>query len=114
MMSEPKNPTDQTADYRLVKDEGAGQYQLWVGTDLASLAQYVLEGDIVDFVHTETESGFTHRGLATTLVKHALDDVQRRGLKVRPYCEFVRDLIADHAQYLDLVDDPERFGLTPK
>lgn len=113
MSAESNRSDDAGTEYSFVDDGESQQYQLWIGQELASLEQYVLEGDLIDFVHTETRPGFTHRGLASTLVKDALDDVRARNLKVRPYCQFVSEYIAEHPDYLNIVDHPEQFGLPP-
>lgn len=87
-----------------IRDE-AGQY--------AGFTEYYLHGGVAAFIHTETEPGFEGRGLATTLVGQALDDVRRRGLTAEPFCSFVRAFIRKHPSYRDLVpaSEWERFGL---
>ena len=47
--------------------------------------------------HAEVDPSREGRGLGSTLVRGALDDVRARGLKVRPDCPFVADYIARHA-----------------
>jgi predicted GNAT family acetyltransferase len=39
--------------------------------------------------------------------------MRRRGLRVLPFCPFVRSYIARHSEYLDLVPEKQRaaFGL---
>ena len=50
-------------------------------------------------------------GLASQLIRYALDESRSARRKVRPFCPFVRSFIARHPEYLDLVGEPERFGL---
>ncbi len=93
--------------YEVVDNAQRQQYELRVDGDLAALTQYRLHGGVADFVHTETLEQFAHLGLATELVRSALDDVRRRGWKVRPLCPFVRRFIAEHGEYRDLVPATE-------
>jgi uncharacterized protein len=81
--------------------------------ELAGFAQYRRTGDEITFVHTETDRRFRGRGMAGRLVNGALDQVAKQGLAVIPRCPFVRDWIADHPGYAELVPDARRaeFGL---
>lgn len=97
-----------------VRDNPAeSRYEVAEDGTLAAVSVYRLGGDVISFVHTETEPAFAGRGLASELVRQALDDVRRRGLSVRPFCPFVRAYIARHPAYRDLVPPAERarFGL---
>ncbi|GLX93904.1 GNAT family N-acetyltransferase [Herbidospora sp. NBRC 101105] len=58
----------------------------------------------VTFSHTIIQPEYRGRGIATRLVKHALDDLRARGLKLTNYCTFVADYIADHPDYKELID----------
>lgn len=92
---------------------GEHRYEIWEDGTLAGFVVYELDGGFADFVHTETLAGFEGRGLASTLVRDALDDARRRGWQVRPFCPYVRGFIERHGEYLDLVpwDSREMFGL---
>jgi predicted GNAT family acetyltransferase len=89
------------------------RYDLAVDGTSAGFLEYALHGTHVDFLHTEVHDEFAGRGLASELIRSALDDARQRGLRVAPYCPFVRKFIAKHAEYLDLVPEAERarFGL---
>jgi predicted GNAT family acetyltransferase len=79
------------------------QYEIWVGGVRAGLTAYRLTGHSVAFMHTEIDDSFGGRGLGSTLIKHALDDVRDSGRTVVPYCPFVRAYIQKHPEYADLV-----------
>lgn len=79
------------------------RYEIDVDGELAGFTAYHLEGDVVAFDHTEIDPAFEGKGLASVLIKHALDDVRSRDLGVRPFCPFVRGYIDKHAEYGDLV-----------
>ncbi|GAA1404014.1 GNAT family N-acetyltransferase [Catellatospora coxensis] len=92
------------------------RYEIHDGDQLAGFSTYKLTTDTIAFTHTETLPAFSGRGLARQLVVGALDDARRRGLAVRPYCPYVREIILRLADtYLDLVreDEREQFGLVP-
>jgi hypothetical protein len=92
---------------------GESRYEIYVDDRLAGFTQYVVDGPVTDFVHTEVDDEFSGRGLASQLIQQALDDARRRGWQVMPYCRFVKGFIAKHPEYRDLVPaaQRERFGL---
>ncbi len=80
-----------------------GRFEIHVGDVLAGFAEYRPRGDRYAFVHTEIGDEFGGRGLASRLIKGALDEMRARGIAVLPYCPFVRRYIQRHADYRDLV-----------
>jgi uncharacterized protein len=88
---------------RVVRNDEAHRYELYVDAELASIADYRRTGDALDMHHTETRDGFRGRGLAAELVRGALDDVRERKLTVVPSCWFVADFIEANPEYADLV-----------
>jgi len=64
---------------------------------------YRLAGDVITFQHTETPVAARGRGLASRLVRGALDIARTRGLKVVPRCAFVRAYLAKHPEFRDVV-----------
>jgi uncharacterized protein len=91
----------------------SSRYEVFDDDVLAGIAEYRLSGDRISFTHTETDPAFKGRGLATELVRGALDDARARGLAVLPFCPFVKDFLAENPDYLDLVpeDQRDRFAL---
>jgi predicted GNAT family acetyltransferase len=69
-----------------------------------AVANYRLDGDTMVFTHTETPRHLQGRGIASRLVRAALEMVRARGLKVVPRCGFVADYIRRHPEFRDLVD----------
>lgn len=100
-----------------VRDNPAeNRYEIYDGDELAGFSTYKLATGVIAFTHTETYPQFSGRGLARQLVIAELDDARRRGLAVRPFCPYVREVILRLADtYLDLVPEQERerFGLVP-
>ena len=54
-------------------------------------------------MHTDVAPKWEGKGVGSTLVQGALDDVRARGLKVQPICPFVAAYIRRHPEYQDLV-----------
>jgi uncharacterized protein len=98
-----------------VRDEpGEGRYEVWAGGELAGFAVYRAGETAYSFVHTEIDPRFEGRGLASRLIRYALDDMAARGLSVLPHCPFVKAYIQKHPDpYLALVPaaDRPRFAL---
>ena len=87
-----------------VKDApDANRYEIREGEQLLGHAAYERHGDTVVFTHTEVDQDTGHKGLGSTLVRAALDDVRAKGGSVVPKCSFVRGWIGKHEEYADLV-----------
>ena len=85
------------------RNDDAGRYEITVDDQLAGFVTFRESGDVITFVHTETESEFKGQGVASTLVREALGDARARSLRVIPRCPFVRSFIDDHPEYQDLL-----------
>lgn len=86
----------------MVHHEAASRYELLIGDDLVSFAEYQELDDAFVFHHTVTDPRFGGRGFAADIVRFALDDVRRRGKRVVATCWFVAKFIDEHAEYADL------------
>ncbi|KHL18604.1 hypothetical protein CLV56_1496 [Mumia flava] len=56
-----------------------------------------------DLLHTEVDPRMSGRGLASRLVRTALDDIRSKGWTVVPTCPLVRAYVEKHPEYADLV-----------
>jgi predicted GNAT family acetyltransferase len=63
------------------------------------------------FEHTEVAAEYEGMGLASQLIRYALDEARASGRKVLPFCPFVRAFIRRYPDYLELIEQPQRFGL---
>lgn len=84
------------------------RFEIHVGDALAGFTEYRPKGDRYSFVHTEIGEDFGGRGLASRLIKDALDEMRTRGIAVLPFCPFVKRYIQRHPDYQDLVPAQER------
>jgi predicted GNAT family acetyltransferase len=100
-------------DPHVTDNPSQSRFEIHEGEDLAGFAQYHAYKDEMAFLHTEIDQRFGGRGLAGLLINGALDAARERGLRVLPYCPFVRGWITKHPDYVELVpqQDRARFGL---
>jgi predicted GNAT family acetyltransferase len=86
------------------RDDTDRRYTGSVEGRIAALAEFTPAAELVVFTHTETDPAFEGQGVASHLVRWALDDVRARGLRVVPVCPFVKAYVTRHAEeYGDLV-----------
>lgn len=86
-----------------VRDNKAGsRFELDVEGTIA-FANYRKVQDRVIITHTETPPALRGRGIASRLVKGALDLIRQDGLKVVAGCSFVVDYLDQHPEYTDLM-----------
>jgi uncharacterized protein len=88
----------------VVHNETANRYELHAGDRVIGVADYRLPagGDVAVVNHTLIEPAERGKGNAARLVAAALDDLRRRGLRVRPTCWYVDQFITEHPDYADL------------
>jgi predicted GNAT family acetyltransferase len=68
-----------------------------------AVANYRLADNLITFTHTEVPPQARAHGLASRLIVGALETARARGLKVAARCSFVRDFLATHSEYRDLM-----------
>jgi predicted GNAT family acetyltransferase len=100
-------------DLRATDDPEQQRFVISVDGEPAGFVQYRLEAGHIVFTHTEIAPAFEGRGVGSALIRHALNEARARRIGVLPLCPFVRDYIARHSDYLDLVPADRRaaFGL---
>ena len=100
-------------DVEVTDNPDKARFEILADGELAGFVLYHLRGTEIAFTHTETDDRFRGHGLASQLVRTALDQARARHLAVLPYCPFVRSWITGHPEYADLipVGRREQFGL---
>jgi predicted GNAT family acetyltransferase len=76
------------------------RYEMKTDNGLA-IAVYHQRGDRRLFTHTEVPPADEGKGLASRLIKEALDDTRRAGFKIEPLCSFVVAYVRRHPEYRD-------------
>ena len=82
---------------------GESRYELLLDGEVVGEILYRPARDHVVLLHTEVLPSQEGKGLGARLVSGALDDIRARGLRVVPFCPFVRGYIRRHPEYADLV-----------
>jgi predicted GNAT family acetyltransferase len=103
------------ADEALVSvrdDPRASRFELRVNGVFAGYVTYRDGRSGRAFEHTVIAAEYQGMGLASQLIRSALDEARASGRNVLPFCPFVRSFVQQHPAYVDLVGQPERFGLT--
>jgi len=79
------------------------RYELTVDGRMIGIADYVRAGDVMVLPHTVIELKERGQGWGEVLVRAALDDISRQGLRIEPRCWFVAEFVALNPQYEVLV-----------
>ena len=79
-----------------------GRFQARVEGHLC-VADYRLDGDRMQMLHTEVHPALQGQGIAALLVQAALDHARAHGLKVVPLCSYVRAHMRRHPATQDLL-----------
>ena len=86
-----------------IRDNKAeGRFEIEANGDLA-VAYYRREPGVMIFTHTETPYPLQGQGIASRLVRGALEAARAEGLKVVPRCSFVSAYMARHPEFNDLL-----------
>ena len=72
-------------------------------------SKYLLAGEMIVIEHTEVPVEFEGKGLASLIVRTALDYARAQKLKVMPLCPFTAGFIHRHPEYQDLVLEGYRY-----
>lgn len=72
--------------------------------DDAGLTAYVERGAQRVFVHTEVGDRFAGRGVASTLIRSALETTRDQGLRIVAVCPFVAAYVQKNHDLADLLD----------
>ena len=89
-------PTDVTTE--------ANRFSISVDGQRAGFAEFIDSDGRRIFARTEVAPAFRGRGLATILVRQALDATRSTGLKVVPQCSMVAEFIEKNPEFADMVD----------
>ena len=96
------------------RNHALSRFDIHVDGELAGFANYKLKEGSIVFPHTEIDPQFGGKGLGTTLIEYALNEIAKENLSVEPICPFVSKYIGKNPEkYLYLVkeENRKRFGL---
>jgi len=84
-------------------NEDARQFEIRTDGGLALLAYY-RKANKIAYVHTEVPESMEGQGIGGDLAKAALEYAKENGLRVYPFCPFVRSYIKRHPEYEALTE----------
>ncbi|MCF3122574.1 N-acetyltransferase [Streptomyces arenae] len=80
------------------------RYEILVDGESAGFTAYRDRDDRRVFFHTEIDDAHAGQGLASILVREALEDVRSAGLRVVPVCPYVAKFLKKHEEFADLTE----------
>jgi predicted GNAT family acetyltransferase len=89
-------------NYQLIDNEAAKQYELNVEGTIVKI-EYIKVQDKIYLTHTEVPPVLEGKGLGSSIVKQALEDIKRQDLTLIPLCPFVALYIKRHPEWKELV-----------
>ncbi|RIJ46775.1 N-acetyltransferase [Maribellus luteus] len=89
-------------EYELINNENEHRYEFQIDDVIAKI-EYIRSGEKIYLTHTEVPVELEGRGVASSLVKKVLADIQEKGLKLVPLCPFVNAYIRRHPEWEVLV-----------
>ena len=89
------------------------RFEADLGDGSFAIAEYTLPAGKIMFTHTEVPEAHEGKGIGSALIRYALDEARRRGLKVIPICPFFAAYIKRHSEVQDLLEPAwrKKFGL---
>jgi uncharacterized protein len=86
-----------------IRDNKAqSRFETDAGGEVA-VAYYARTPGVITFTHTEVPFQLQGQGIASRLVRGALEAARAEGLKVVPRCSFVSSYMARHSAFNDLL-----------
>jgi predicted GNAT family acetyltransferase len=83
-------------------NEALHRFELDVDGQTA-VAYYRLAPGVITFTHTEVPPALEGHGIASKLIRGALESARAQGLKVVARCPFVSGFIGRHSEFNDLL-----------
>ena len=90
------------ADLPAVHNTAAKRFEISLDGQIA-FSKYLLVGEKIIIEHTEVPIELEGKGIASRIVRTALDYARAQKLKVMPLCPFTAGFIHRHPEYQDLV-----------
>lgn len=71
----------------------------------ASRIEYMIMGNKIFLTHTEVPSELEGKGIGSKIILLALEEIERRNLKLIPLCPFVAKYITKHPEWNRILAD---------
>lgn len=90
-------------DYELINNEERHQYEFHIGNNVPKIEYILSKNGEIYFTHTKVPAALEGKGVGSQLVKKALEDVEKRDLRLVPLCPFVATYIHKHPEWKRIV-----------
>lgn len=85
-----------------------GRYEAWLDAELVAEAGYTTSGTVSDFNHTKVRPEYEGQGIASQLVRYAMDEIRAAGQwQVKATCPYVARWFETHSDYAELLVEPQ-------
>lgn len=88
-------------NYELIHNEAEAQYEFHIEGHLARLL-YKEEDGVMHLTNTYVPEELGGRGIAGALTKAVCEEIQKKGLKMKPACSYIVNYIEKHPEYENL------------
>lgn len=91
------------SDATVTHNAAASRFEVHLGAERVGLIDYRTQGNTVDLVHTEVDPKQQGNGVASDLVRGALDTIRLEKMSIVPTCPYVARWLERHEDYQDLL-----------
>lgn len=91
-------------DTNIIDNKEEKQYELTIDGMLSRI-EYIEAKNKIYLTHTEVPTELKGKGIGSRLIKHSLEDIASRNMKLMPLCPFVSTYIKRHPEYRKLLVD---------
>lgn len=90
-------------DYELIDNKERNQYEFHVGEHIPRIEYIRTKNDDIYLTHTEVPIELEGKGIGSSLVKKALEDIKSQNLRLVPLCPFVATYIKRHPEWREII-----------
>lgn len=91
-------------DYRFSDNKDKKRYELDLEDGQVAFIEYInMPKDVIIFTHTDVPYEHENQGIGSQIAAKALEDVQKRDMKVIPQCGFIATYIRRHPEWRKIV-----------
>lgn len=98
---------EENKSYTLSDNPDRKQFELVVSGHTARI-EYMIMANKIFLTHTEVPAALEGKGIGSIIVKLALEEIERRGLKLIPLCPFVGKYVTRHPEWKRILADDVR------
>ena len=86
-------------DYKLIDNEEKHRYEFQIDDKIAEIDYIKSNNGEIYLVHTEVPASLGGKGVGSQLAEKVLSDIERKGLRLEPLCQFVAGYIHNQPEW---------------